>query len=146
MCNHPFLVYSEPNSKDHFPWHLFESDFNTETFIRSSGKFCVLDVLLKKLQLGKHRVLIYSPWTQTLELLQKMMFLRGFNYRILTGAQTGAERDQRLAEFRGDPEIFVLLCSTHAIGEGVNLQVADTVILFESDWNPQKDKQAKVRM
>jgi superfamily II DNA/RNA helicase len=136
--------FSEQGSSSSFPWALF-ADFNDDMFIRASGKFVVLDVILKKLKLCKHKVLIYSPWTQTLELLAEMMRLRGHRFVELTGATTGEQRDQLITQFTNDVDLFVFLVSTHAGGEGVNLQAADTVIIFESDWNPQRDKQAKAR-
>ncbi len=168
VCNHPFLVYgkklgifslvvlfgfhifrfkryTEQGSSTSFPWHAFK-DFDTESFIRASGKFVVLDVLLKKLKLCDHRVLIYSPWTQTLELLAELLRRREYRFLELTGATTGENRDRLIREFNTDASIFAFLVSTHAGGEGVNLQVADTVIIFESDWNPQRDKQAKARV
>jgi hypothetical protein len=144
VCNHPFLVYSDGGSTT-FPWERMVG-FDGDSFVRASGKFVVLDVVLKKLQLGGHRVLIFTPWTQTLEMLSQMMRVRGYRYELLTGATKGEEREVMIANFTRDTSIFVFLVSTHAGGEGVNLQAADTVIIFESDWNPQKDKQAKARV
>ena len=146
VCNHPLLVYTEMGSSTTFPWDLFADHFDLESFILSSGKFVVLDVVLQKLKLSGHRVLVYSPWTQTLEMLAKVMELRGHSYRMLTGATNGDDRERFIQEFTEDESIFVFLVSTHAGGEGVNLQAADTVIVFETDWNPQKDKQAKARV
>ncbi len=144
VCNHPFLAFSDQGSTS-FPWERF-SAFDGESFIRASGKFAVLDVVLKKLKLGGHRILIYSPWTQTLEQLAQMMHVRQYRFELLTGASKGEDREQMISNFTNDASIFVFLVSTHAGGEGVNLQAADTVIIFESDWNPQKDKQAKSRV
>jgi superfamily II DNA/RNA helicase len=115
-------------------------------FVRASGKFVVLDVVLQKLKLCGHRVLIYSPWTQTLEMIAELLRLREHRFLELTGATTGENRDRLIGQFNADSSVFAFLVSTHAGGEGVNLQVADTVIIFESDWNPQRDKQAKARV
>jgi SNF2 family DNA or RNA helicase len=69
ICNHPFLAYTEQNAK--LPWDMFQ-DFTTDSFVRASGKFAVLDVVLFKLRKGGHKVLIFDPWTATLECLSKV--------------------------------------------------------------------------
>lgn len=144
ICNHPFLAFTEQNKK--FPWQLFDPYFGSDAFVRASGKFAVLDVVLYKLKRGGHKVLIFDPWTATLECLERLMMIRQYPYDVITGAVKSEDRQACIDKFIHDPASFVLLVSTHAGGEGLNLQAADTVIVFEGDWNPMRDKQAVARV
>jgi SWI/SNF-related matrix-associated actin-dependent regulator of chromatin subfamily A member 5 len=105
----------------------------------------VLDKLLKKL-IGGHRVLIFSQMTSVLNILEDYCLFRKFNYCRIDGDTQIEERDRQIEEFNkpGSP-FFVFLLSTRAGGLGINLATADTVVLYDSDWNPQVDLQAMDR-
>ena len=70
------------------------------------------------------------------------------DYRIITGATKSEDRDKYIQEFNHDPDnkIFAFLLSTKAGGLGINLTAADTVIIYDSDWNPKADEQAQDRV
>lgn len=72
-------------------------------------------------------------------------YLRGFQYSRLDGSMSYSDRDENMTKFSQDPEVFLFLLSTRAGGLGINLTAADTVIIFDSDWNPQADLQAQDR-
>ncbi|GJQ68007.1 hypothetical protein Trydic_g10656 [Trypoxylus dichotomus] len=116
-----------------------------ETLVTDSGKLSVLDSLLKKLKEGGHRVLIYSQMTKMIDLLEEYMWHRHHKYMRLDGSSKISERRDMVADFQARTDIFVFLLSTRAGGLGINLTAADTVIFYDSDWNPTVDQQAMDR-
>ncbi|KAF7667870.1 hypothetical protein LDENG_00040700 [Lucifuga dentata] len=137
-CNHPYLV--------EYPLDPVTQDFKIdEQLVQSSGKFLILDRLLPALKERGHKVLIFSQMTSILDVLMDYCYLRGFQYSRLDGSMSFADRDENMTKFSKDPEVFLFLLSTRAGGLGINLTAADTVIIFDSDWNPQADLQAQDR-
>ncbi|KAJ7524963.1 hypothetical protein O6H91_17G029800 [Diphasiastrum complanatum] len=135
-CNHPYLFLEG-----------FEYDLRQEDeIVRSSGKFELLDRLLPKLARTGHRVLLFSQMTRLMDILERYLNWHGFKYLRLDGSTKTEERGLLLQQFNAvDSPYFMFLLSTRAGGLGLNLQTADTVILFDSDWNPQMDQQAEDR-
>jgi chromodomain-helicase-DNA-binding protein 7 len=73
---------------------------------------------------------------------QDYLQYRGFAYDVITGAVTGNMRQQAIDRFQAaDSKVFVMLLTTRAGGVGINLTAADTVVIYDSDWNPQNDIQ-----
>ncbi|XP_075337941.1 lymphoid-specific helicase isoform X2 [Odontesthes bonariensis] len=137
-CNHPYLV--------EYPLDPATQEFKIdEQLVQSSGKFLILDRLLPALKKRGHKVLIFSQMTSILDILMDYCYLRGFQYSRLDGSMSYADRDENMMKFSKDPEVFLFLLSTRAGGLGINLTAADTVIIFDSDWNPQADLQAQDR-
>ena len=100
----------------------------------------MLDRVLPKLRASGHRVLIFSQMTQLMDVMGDYFAYRGFRFLRLDGSTAAEEREKRMAMFnRPDSPHFIFLLSTRAGGLGVNLATADTVILFDSDWNPTMD-------
>ncbi|XP_060556043.1 chromodomain-helicase-DNA-binding protein 1-like isoform X4 [Ruditapes philippinarum] len=137
-CNHAFLVRpseTEYNQNDHL-----------QTLIRGSGKLILLDKLLLRLREKGHRVLIFSQMVRLLDIVSEYLQLRHFQYQRLDGSIRGDLRKSALDHFNAEgSQDFCFLLSTRAGGLGVNLATADTVIIFDSDWNPQNDLQAQAR-
>uniref|UniRef100_A0A3Q4I5Q8 Helicase, lymphoid specific n=1 Tax=Neolamprologus brichardi TaxID=32507 RepID=A0A3Q4I5Q8_NEOBR len=124
-CNHPYLV--------EYPLDPATGDFKIdEQLVQSSGKFLILDRLLPALKRRGHKV----KRTCDVELGQKCVKGCAANRKCLLG---------KMGRFSKDPEVFIFLLSTRAGGLGINLTAADTVIIFDSDWNPQADLQAQDR-
>ncbi|XP_041865622.1 lymphoid-specific helicase [Melanotaenia boesemani] len=137
-CNHPYLV--------EYPLDPATQEFKVdEQLVQSSGKFLILDRLLPALKKRGHKVLIFSQMTSILDILMDYCYLRGFQFSRLDGSMSYADRDENMTRFSKDPEVFLFLLSTRAGGLGINLTAADTVIIFDSDWNPQADLQAQDR-
>ena len=113
--------------------------------LSDSGKLTALDVLLRRLKSENHRVLIFSQMTKMLNLLEDYMNFRKYRYLRLDGSNTITERRDMVSDFQNRDDIFVFLLSTRAGGLGINLTAADTVIFYESDWNPTMDLQAMDR-
>ncbi|XP_069680112.1 chromatin-remodeling ATPase INO80 [Periplaneta americana] len=116
-----------------------------QTLVTDAGKLYVLDGLLKRLKEQGHRVLIYSQMTRMIDLLEEYMWHRKHTYMRLDGSSKISERRDMVADFQAREDIFVFLLSTRAGGLGINLTAADTVIFYDSDWNPTVDQQAMDR-
>ncbi|MCP9257502.1 Helicase domino [Dirofilaria immitis] len=109
------------------------------------GKLQVLNSLLRDLFLYKHRCLIFTQMARVLDILQAFLSFHGYQYFRLDGT-TGIEQRQAMTErFNADSKIFCFILSTRSGGIGVNLTGADTVIFYDSDWNPTMDAQAQDR-
>ncbi|XP_067943533.1 chromatin-remodeling ATPase INO80-like isoform X2 [Watersipora subatra] len=115
------------------------------SMIVDAGKMHVLDELLTKLKKEGHRVLIYSTMTKVIDLLEEFMWYRKHQYMRLDGSSKISERRDMVSDFQNKADIFVFLLSTRAGGLGINLTAADTVIFYDSDWNPTVDAQAMDR-
>ncbi|KAG2638859.1 protein CHROMATIN REMODELING 5-like isoform X2 [Panicum virgatum] len=142
-CNHPFLF----ESADHGYGGDSIGDRNkVERIVMSSGKLVLLDKLLVRLRETNHRVLIFSQMVKMLDILAEYLSLRGFQFQRLDGSTRADLRHQAMEHFNAPgSDDFCFLLSTRAGGLGINLATADTVIIFDSDWNPQNDLQAMSR-
>ncbi len=106
----------------------------------------VLDKLLIRFKAQNSRVLIFSQMTRTLDIMEDVMIARGYAYSRIDGSTAQEDRETSMRDFNADgSEKFVFLLSTRAGGLGINLNTADIVILYDSDWNPQMDLQAMDR-
>ena len=109
------------------------------------GKLQRLDTLLRKLQSGGHRALIFTQMTKVLDILEQFLNIHGHRYLRLDGS-TKLEQRQILTErFNSDTSILAFILSSRSGGLGINLTGADTVIFYDLDWNPAMDKQCQDR-
>ncbi|XP_034993732.1 lymphoid-specific helicase isoform X1 [Zootoca vivipara] len=137
-CNHPYLI--------EYPLDAATQQFKVdEDLVKSSGKFLLLDRMLPELKKRGHKVLLFSQMTKMLDILMDYCYLRSYEFSRLDGSMPYAEREENIQKFNTDPEVFIFLLSTRAGGLGINLTAADTVIIYDSDWNPQSDLQAQDR-
>ncbi|KAL7948572.1 SNF2 family DNA-dependent ATPase [Trichoderma barbatum] len=138
VCNSPHNFYN--------PWTIATDIPVDETIVTASGKMLLLDRLLKHLFVDDHKVLIFSQFTTQLDILEDYCReLRGWKVCRIDGSIAQADRRESIKLFNNDPEYKIFLLSTRAGGQGINLASADTVILFDSDFNPQQDLQAQDR-
>ncbi|XP_064207642.1 chromodomain-helicase-DNA-binding protein 3-like isoform X1 [Anguilla rostrata] len=138
-CNHPYL----------FPAAAMESPktvsgaYEGSALIKASGKLLLMQKMLRKLKEQGHRVLIFSQMTKMLDLLEDFLDYEGYKYERIDGGITGALRQEAIDRFNAPgAQQFCFLLSTRAGGLGINLATADTVVIFDSDWNPHNDIQA----
>ncbi|KAI0958820.1 hypothetical protein AcV7_004526 [Taiwanofungus camphoratus] len=138
-ANHPYLFEGAEARTDN-------TEETLKGLVMSSGKMVLLDKLLARLRQDSHRVLIFSQMVRMLDILSDYMSLRGYQHQRLDGMVSSEARKKSIAHFNapGSPD-FAFLLSTRAGGLGINLETADTVIIFDSDWNPQNDLQAMAR-
>ena len=109
------------------------------------GKLQQLARLLLKLKVGGHRALIFTQMTKMLDLLEVFINMHGYTYLRLDGSTKIEQRQKLMERFNSDPKIFIFILSTRSGGIGVNLTGADTVIFYDTDWNPAMDAQAQDR-
>ncbi len=109
-----------------------------EALINSAGKLVLLDKLLPKLRADGHKVLIFSQMIKVLDLLETYLRFKSYTYERLDGGVRGNERQASIDRFcKPGSDRFIFLLCTRAGGVGINLTSADTVIIYDSDWNPQ---------
>ena len=136
-CNHPYLFPNvEDRTLDPLADHLY----------LNCGKMTLVHKLLKKMKERGHRVLMFSQMTRMIDILEDYCISQGYEYCRIDGNTSYDDREDRIADFNSPNSTkFIFLLSTRAGGLGINLQTADTVILYDSDWNPQADLQAQDR-
>ena len=166
VCNHPMLLEDGPgesqggideafNALDPLRGDSMDQETRRITvesgvnqLVQGSGKMVLLDKLLPKLRLQGRKVLIFSQFTSMLDILSDYLHLRANklgDYLRIDGCTPHDKRQEAIDRFQADPAIFAFLLSTRAGGQGINLTAADTVIIFDSDWNPQGDVQGQAR-
>ncbi|EDO17083.1 hypothetical protein Kpol_1025p2 [Vanderwaltozyma polyspora DSM 70294] len=145
--NHPYLFdYAEERVLQKFGDGNMSRENILRGLIMSSGKMVLLDQLLTRLKRDGHRVLIFSQMVRMLDIMGDYLSIKGINFQRLDGTVPSAQRRIAIDHFNApDSNDDVFLLSTRAGGLGINLMTADTVIIFDSDWNPQADLQAMAR-
>ncbi|CAI2350322.1 unnamed protein product [Caenorhabditis sp. 36 PRJEB53466] len=143
LCNHPFLF---PNIEDSCRAYWKVNEVSGNDLMRVAGKLELLDRILPKLKATGHRVLMFFQMTTMMTILEDFLNFRDYKYLRLDGSTKPDERGELLNVFNApDSDYFLFMLSTRAGGLGLNLQTADTVIIFDSDWNPHQDMQAQDR-
>ena len=139
ICNHPF-VFEEVESL------VNPTRITNDNLWRVAGKFELLDRVLPKFKHTGHRVLMFFQMTQVMDIMEDYLRYRGLQYLRLDGSTKADDRSELLKLFNApDSPYFAFLLSTRAGGLGLNLQTADTVIIYDTDWNPHQDLQAQDR-
>ena len=151
VCNHPYLLkdakavflkqFKQSNN-------LPENSLNTpeiilNALIYASGKTILLDKLLPKLLEGEHKVLIFSQMTKMLDILDDYLYSKQYKYERFDDDKNFKMRKLAIERFKSNPDSFIFLLSTRAGILGLNLTEADTVIIFDNDYNPQNDIQTQ---
>lgn len=140
ICNHPYLFQAVESSMIKYV------GANPVDLWRTSGKFELLGRIIPKFQAAGHRMLIFCQMTNLMTILEDYFIGRGIKYLRLDGSTKPEDRGELLKVFNAPgSEYDVFMLSTRAGGLGLNLQTADTVIIFDSDWNPHQDLQAQDR-
>lgn len=114
-------------------------------FNSSAGKLQTLATLLRRLKAGGHRVLIFTQMTRVLDVLEAFLSMHGYTYLRLDGATRVDRRQPLVDRFNADARVFAFILSTRSGGVGLNLTGADSVVFYDSDWNPTMDAQAQDR-
>ena len=144
ICNHPFMLpfynlamrYADTPTTD-----------AKAAALKASGKFVVLDYILQRLRSIGRKAVVFSHWLDTIDLVEEYFLHRGWreNYVILTGASSDDERKESVRQFRDNTDVYIMLLSMKAGGCGLNLQVANIVIMLDRDYTTTNEDQAVAR-
>ncbi|KAK4194916.1 putative helicase SWR1 [Triangularia verruculosa] len=139
-----------PKERPVDPWHearmRLSIQFPDKRLLQyDCGKLQALDKLLRRLQAGGHRALIFTQMTKVLDILEQFLNIHGHKYLRLDGATKVEQRQILTDRFNHDTRITCFILSTRSGGLGINLTGADTVIFYDQDWNPAMDKQCQDR-
>uniref|UniRef100_A0A1A9ZZF1 Chromo domain-containing protein n=1 Tax=Glossina pallidipes TaxID=7398 RepID=A0A1A9ZZF1_GLOPL len=147
-CIHPYLLNGaeEQIQYDYRVQHGEDPESYYKNLIQSAGKMVLIDKLLPKLKANGHRVLIFSQMVRCLDILEDYLVYRKYPFERIDGRIRGNLRQEAIDRYsKPGSDRFVFLLCTKAGGLGINLTAADTVIIYDSDWNPQNDLQAQAR-
>ncbi|XP_055296600.1 chromatin-remodeling complex ATPase chain Iswi-like [Sitodiplosis mosellana] len=133
-ANHPYLI----NGIESGPPYTTD-----QHLVDSCGKMKVLDQLLAQLKAKGSRVVLFSQFKIMLDIIEDYLVWKGYTFRRLDGDKQIEQRTADISDFNAEnSDVFIFIITTRAGGLGINLTTADTVIIYDSDWNPQVDFQA----
>lgn len=136
ICNHPDLLDPRSRTRADYDWGAADR----------SGKMQVIKALLPMWQRLGHKTLLFTQGVQMLDILQDFVGrLEGIRYLRMDGSTAIKDRQSLVDQFNNDPDLHVFLLTTKVGGLGVNLTGANRVIIFDPDWNPSTDVQARER-
>ncbi|XP_019092865.1 PREDICTED: protein CHROMATIN REMODELING 8 isoform X1 [Camelina sativa] len=134
ICNHPDLLEREHSHQN--------PDYGNP---ERSGKMKVAAEVLKVWKQQGHRVLLFSQTQQMLDILESFLVANEYSYRRMDGLTPVKQRMALIDEFNNSDDVFVFVLTTKVGGLGTNLTGANRVIIFDPDWNPSNDMQARER-
>ncbi|XP_011285562.2 DNA excision repair protein ERCC-6 [Felis catus] len=143
ICNHPDLFSGGPKNLRGIPDEELEED--QFGYWKRSGKMIVVESLLKIWHKQGQRVLLFSQSRQMLDILEVFLRAQKYSYLKMDGTTAIASRQPLITRYNEDTSIFVFLLTTRVGGIGVNLTGANRVIIYDPDWNPSTDTQARER-
>lgn len=146
VCNHTSLLAPQLGYTVRGDLTNDASQTPLEQLLEGSGKLALLDKMLVKWNASGNRVLIFSQMTTMLDVIADYLSIRSYAFERLDGSTSARDRQVRIDRFNApDSSSFVFLLSTRAGGLGINLATADTVVIYDVDWNPHNDLQALAR-
>ncbi|PWN49331.1 hypothetical protein IE53DRAFT_380642 [Violaceomyces palustris] len=141
---HPYLIAPDLETKEGEAG--YEASWEHQRLVDASAKLCLLQRLLPKLKARGHRVLLFSQFVINLDIVEGFLEEEGYKFLRLDGSVGTKQRQKGIDAFNAEnSEYFIYLLSTRAGGVGINLATADTVIIFDPDFNPHVDMQAIAR-
>uniref|UniRef100_A0A914HBN0 Uncharacterized protein n=1 Tax=Globodera rostochiensis TaxID=31243 RepID=A0A914HBN0_GLORO len=146
LCQHSLRCYADWSYLAEKTYIARQLEFPELRLIEyDCGKLQLLARLLERLFLNKHRCLIFTQMSRMLDILQAFLSYHNYKYFRLDGSTHIDQRQAMMERFNTDDSVFCFILSTRSGGVGVNLTGADTVIFYDSDWNPTMDAQAQDR-
>lgn len=142
ICNHPDLYLGEAESDI----TLDKSDLTLSYgYYKRSGKMIVVSALLKIWKKQGHRVLLFTQSRSMLDIFEDMLNQQEYKYLKMDGTTTISNRQPLIDQFNKDASYDVFVLTTKVGGLGINLTGANRVIIYDPDWNPATDLQARER-
>ncbi|KAI0377847.1 SNF2 family N-terminal domain-containing protein [Hypomontagnella monticulosa] len=136
ICNHPDLINVSLKTNKDYNWGMSTG----------SGKMQIVKALLQMWKRFGHKTLLFSQGTQMLDILEVFVKRLGYiKYLRMDGGTAIKDRQSLVDQFNNTPDIDLFLLTTRVGGLGVNLTGASRVIIFDPDWNPSNDIQARER-
>ncbi len=136
--------------------HVDLQDTHSDDFIKekiqygknwaSSGKMIVLDQVLTSWFKCGDKALVFSQTKQMLDIIEIYVRAKGYNYLRMDGDTSIGMRSTLVDNFNENENIFLFLLTTRVGGLGLNLIGANRVVLYDPDWNPAVDVQARERV
>ncbi|EEC73812.1 hypothetical protein OsI_08529 [Oryza sativa Indica Group] len=152
---HEHVIYCRLSRRQRNLYEDFIASSETQATLASGNYFGMISIimqlrkelaiLLRRLKSEGHRALIFTQMTKMLDILEEFINLYGYTYLRLDGSTQPEERQTLMQRFNTNPKFFLFILSTRSGGVGINLVGADTVIFYDSDWNPAMDQQAQDR-
>ncbi|XP_045212633.2 DNA excision repair protein ERCC-6-like [Mercenaria mercenaria] len=142
ICNHPDLATGGPR--------VFKGDNDTDSSLdygywKRAGKMIVVDALLKLWKKQGHRALLFTQSKQMLDVMEKYVQEKRYTYVRMDGGTGISSRQPLVQKYNTDESIYLFLLTTRVGGLGVNLVGANRIIIYDPDWNPSTDMQARER-
>lgn len=131
ICNHPFLHKRDPEL--------------LENLTCTSVKLINMQKMLLEWKKESRKVLIFTQMMDSMDIIKKFLEGQGYKYLTMSGKTTLSTRASHISQFNTDNETFVFLLTTRVGGLGLNLVGASRIIIYDPDWNPSTDSQAKER-
>ncbi|EZA51499.1 DNA excision repair protein ERCC-6 [Ooceraea biroi] len=145
ICNHPDLFWYTRELGSDEDINLSDEMLEKFGYWKRAGKMTVVRSLLKIWQKQGHRVLLFTQGRQMMHILESLLQQDGYTYLRMDGTTAMSQRQQTIQTFNNDSSYFVFLLTTRVGGLGVNLTGANRVIIYDPDWNPATDAQARER-
>ena len=147
ICNHPDIYTGDPSALLAMQGNLDMMKKTSEEYghVRRSGKLKVVSELLKVWRKQGHRTLLFTQSRKMMFIFEKFVQNHGYTYMKMDGGTAISSRQGLIARFNQDESIFVFLLTTKVGGLGINLTGANRVIIYDPDWNPSTDIQARER-
>ncbi|XP_011506045.1 PREDICTED: DNA excision repair protein ERCC-6-like [Ceratosolen solmsi marchali] len=148
ICNHPDLfLYSKAQmeSEEETEMEVDENEINKFGHWKRAGKMTVVRSLLKIWNKQSHRVLLFTQSRQMMHILECLVQKENYTYLRMDGTTPMSQRQLLISKFNKDKSFFIFLLTTRVGGLGVNLTGANRVIIYDPDWNPATDAQARER-
>ncbi|XP_006643635.1 DNA excision repair protein CSB isoform X2 [Oryza brachyantha] len=134
ICNHPDLLEREHAAQN--------PDYGNP---ERSGKMKVVEKVLTVWKEQGHRVLLFTQTQQMLDIIENFLTACDYQYRRMDGLTPAKQRMALIDEFNNTDEIFIFILTTKVGGLGTNLTGANRIIIYDPDWNPSTDMQARER-
>lgn len=134
ICNHPDLL-------DKNKWDSTTDYGKSER----SGKMLVLDKILEHWIATQQKALVFTQTQQMLDILERRIIDKGWTYHRMDGGTPVATRSRLIDDFNSNPDVSLFLLTTRVGGLGINLVGASKCVIYDPDWNPSTDVQARER-
>lgn len=147
ICNHTDLIVGRNGDSafDDGSVSSSDDDYDHDMIGDQSGKLQVLSKILPLWKKQGHKVIIFTQWRKMLSIIEQFVIHQDWKYARLDGNTNIAARQRLVDKFNNDESYFCMLMTTRTGGVGLNITGANRVLLYDPDFNPSTDAQARER-